>query len=244
MLRGIAAYLRRHHIALFALFFALGGSAVAASTMLPRNSVGTAQIKAGAVTKGKIAKKTLKQLKGNRGLKGARGAAGPLGPQGPQGPQGVQGAVGPSAAYQNYLNGNLAVSTTPATPTTINTLVLPGPGTYLVTASASLFDGATAPSTCTISATIARNGTTVGDHAELGTAHPTAAEYVETNLSTQRLLAVSGASQTITVLAYRNHGAGTCTVFNRELSATLVGSGVGTLSTAAKSAAAVSGPAR
>ena len=241
MLRGILRFARGNTIALIALFIALGGTAVAASNALPKNSVGSAQIKNGAVVKAKIAKKTLKQLKGNKGARGIPGAAGP---QGPQGPQGVQGAVGPSAAYQNYVAANLPVSVTVGSPSTVNTLVLPGPGTYLVTASASLFDGATAPSNCTISVTITRNGTTVGDHAELGTARPATGEYVETNLSTQRLLAVSGASQTIAVLAYRNHGAGTCTLFNRALTATLAGSGAGVLSTAAKAAAAVSGPAR
>src|SRR4051812_34988702 len=105
MLRGIAAYVRRHHIALLALFFALGGSAMAASTMLPKNSVGTAQIKKGAVTKQKIAGKTLAQLKGNKGAQGAPGAAGPQGPAGPQGAQGPAGAPNPNA---NTLNGYAA----------------------------------------------------------------------------------------------------------------------------------------
>src|SRR6476659_6141845 len=78
MLRGIAAYVRRHHIALLALFFALGGTAFAAgNALLPKNSVGTAQLKNGAVVKTKIAKKTLAQLKGNKGAQGAPGPAGP-----------------------------------------------------------------------------------------------------------------------------------------------------------------------
>src|SRR3954454_2620337 len=86
MLRRITAYVGRHHIALLALFFALGGTAFAAgNALLPKNSVGTAQLKKGAVTKQKIAGKTLKQLKGNKGAQGAPGAAGPQGPQGPPG---------------------------------------------------------------------------------------------------------------------------------------------------------------
>lgn len=229
MLRGISAYVRRHHIALLALFFALGGTAFAAgNALLPKNSVGTAQLKNGAVVKTKIAKKTLAQLKGNKGAQGAPGAAGP---QGPAGPQGIQGPVGPSASYQNHVAANLAISTSSATPTTLNTLVLPGPGTYLVMASASVFDGAAAPTNCDISAVITRNGAQVGDHAELGTSLPAAGQYIVGTLSMQRLLTVSGASQTIAVTAYRNHGSGTCTAFNRTLTGTLVGSGVGTLST-------------
>ena len=52
MLRGIAAYLRRHHIALLALFFALGGTAVAASnSLLPKNSVGSKQVINGSLAK-------------------------------------------------------------------------------------------------------------------------------------------------------------------------------------------------
>ena len=47
------AYLKYHHIALIALFVALGGTSYAA-TQLPSNSVGTRQIRAGAVTAQKI----------------------------------------------------------------------------------------------------------------------------------------------------------------------------------------------
>jgi hypothetical protein len=46
-------YVKRHHIGLLALFVALGGTSYAA-TQLPTNSVGTGQIRAGAVTGAKI----------------------------------------------------------------------------------------------------------------------------------------------------------------------------------------------
>jgi hypothetical protein len=46
-------YLRRHHLAIIALFVALGGTSYAA-TQLPANSVGTRQIRAGAVTPSKL----------------------------------------------------------------------------------------------------------------------------------------------------------------------------------------------
>jgi hypothetical protein len=46
-------YLRRHHVGVIALFVALGGTSYAA-TQLPRDSVGTGQIRAGAVTATKI----------------------------------------------------------------------------------------------------------------------------------------------------------------------------------------------
>src|SRR5687768_5805550 len=52
-LAAVGAYVRRHHLALLALMVALGGTAYAAT--LPRKSVGTKQLKTGAVTAKKIA---------------------------------------------------------------------------------------------------------------------------------------------------------------------------------------------
>jgi hypothetical protein len=49
----VLAYLRRHHLAIVALFVALGGTSYAA-TQLPANSVGSRQIRAGAVTPSKL----------------------------------------------------------------------------------------------------------------------------------------------------------------------------------------------
>ena len=65
-------------VAMLALFIALGGAAYAA-TQLPKNSVGTKQLKKGAVTKAKIKPATVEAL---------RGAIGPAGPAGPPGPAG------------------------------------------------------------------------------------------------------------------------------------------------------------
>lgn len=49
------SYLKRHHIGLIALFVALGGTTYAA-TVLPPNSVGPSQIRAGAITPPKLSK--------------------------------------------------------------------------------------------------------------------------------------------------------------------------------------------
>lgn len=103
MLKGMTGYVRRHHIALLALFLALGGTSVAAtSAVLPRNSVGTVQLKNGAVTKKKINKKTVAALRGNRGARGAQGAPGVQGLQGLQGLQGVPGAQGVPGTARAY----------------------------------------------------------------------------------------------------------------------------------------------
>ncbi len=77
-------YVRRHHVGLLALFVALGGTSYAA-VKLPRNSVGTAQIKNRAVTRAKLSTSTVKALKGAKGDTGAAGAAGPAGAKGDPG---------------------------------------------------------------------------------------------------------------------------------------------------------------
>jgi hypothetical protein len=69
-------------------FIVLGGGAYAASS-LPKNSVGTKQLKNGAVTQNKIAKAAQNAL---------RGATGPQGPQGERGAKGEQGPKGTTGA--------------------------------------------------------------------------------------------------------------------------------------------------
>jgi hypothetical protein len=83
-----------------ALFIVLGGTSYAV-TRLPSNSVGTAQLKAGAVTPGKLAKTIIPGLKGSPGSPGAvgpKGDAGQVGAQGSQGIAGLQGVAGPPGA--------------------------------------------------------------------------------------------------------------------------------------------------
>jgi hypothetical protein len=96
------SYVRQHHVALLALFVAMGGTSYAAFK-LPNNSVGSKQIKANAVNSSKVASGSL--LKGDfkagqlpagpQGLKGDKGdpclasdpnCKGPKGDAGPQGP--------------------------------------------------------------------------------------------------------------------------------------------------------------
>jgi hypothetical protein len=76
--RRIAAYLRRNHLALMALFLALAGTSYAA-TSLPKNSVGSRQLKKHAVTPSKVAAKTVQLFKGQTGTQGPRGFRGPPG---------------------------------------------------------------------------------------------------------------------------------------------------------------------
>jgi hypothetical protein len=85
-------------VASVALGVAMTGTGYAAIT-LPRNSVGNKQLKANAVTSGKIRNGTLlaKDFKASslpEGPAGAVGAAGPAGPAGPAGAKGDKGDPG------------------------------------------------------------------------------------------------------------------------------------------------------
>jgi hypothetical protein len=92
-------------VACIGLAIALSGASYAA-VVLPRNSVGTPQLKTNAVVSAKVKDRSLKagdfalgQLPaGPQGPMGATGAAGPAGPQGVTGAQGPQGATATRAA--------------------------------------------------------------------------------------------------------------------------------------------------
>jgi hypothetical protein len=87
MLIVISTYLRRHHVGLLALMVAMGGASYAAVN-LPARSVGTPQLKNGAVTFKKIEPATRGLLQGQTGPAGAVGPAGSAGPPGPAGTTG------------------------------------------------------------------------------------------------------------------------------------------------------------
>jgi Collagen triple helix repeat (20 copies) len=97
MFGSFASYIRQHHVGVLALFIALSGTAYAAT--LPRNSVGTAQLKKDAVTTNKVKNASLL----SQDFKSGQLPAGPRGPQGfpglsvqgPSGPQGAPGFPGP-----------------------------------------------------------------------------------------------------------------------------------------------------
>lgn len=106
---------RRNAVAYLALCVSLGGTSYAA-LKLPRNSVGTKQLRAEAVTGAKVKDRTLLSehfangeiptgeqgaagppgVDGDPGAPGARGADGAAGPIGAAGPAGATGAAGPT----------------------------------------------------------------------------------------------------------------------------------------------------
>jgi hypothetical protein len=111
-------------IAVLALFVALGGTTYAA-TSLPRNSVGTKQLKRGAVTPPKVAQKTIALFKGQTG---------PPGPKGDPGAKGNPGPIGPSHGYSTgFTDSNPVTLTSAGENHTLMTLSVPS-GKYIVIA--------------------------------------------------------------------------------------------------------------
>jgi hypothetical protein len=84
-------------IATLALFLALGGGAAYAASNLGRNSVGSKQLKAGAVTGAKVKDGSLSATDFASGQV-PRGERGPAGDRGAQGERGVPGAAGAAGA--------------------------------------------------------------------------------------------------------------------------------------------------
>jgi hypothetical protein len=81
-------HLRRNGIAYIALFFALGGTTYgAASHLLPKNSVSSAQVVNGSLQRVDLSAATIRALHGARGTRGAEGIQGPQGPPGERGPR-------------------------------------------------------------------------------------------------------------------------------------------------------------
>jgi hypothetical protein len=90
MWRGFGGYLRQHHLAMLALFLALGGTSVAAASWIDG-----AKIKPNSIPKNRLTRSAIAEL---RGAKGPRGIAGPAGPQGPRGATGAPGPAGAAGA--------------------------------------------------------------------------------------------------------------------------------------------------
>jgi hypothetical protein len=92
-------------------FIALaGGTAFAATEMLPKNSVGTKQLAKEAVTPAKLSKASKATLKGPAGAQGATGATGA---QGPKGDIGLTGAAGSAKAWAEISSTGVVVRSSP-----------------------------------------------------------------------------------------------------------------------------------
>jgi hypothetical protein len=99
-------------VAFVALLVALGGTSYAA-LKLPRNSVGSAQIRKNAVTSSKVKARSLRlsdfSPSARTGLDGERGPQGPVGERGPQGePGGGPGGTSTPALFYRSAAGTVA----------------------------------------------------------------------------------------------------------------------------------------
>jgi hypothetical protein len=92
-MHGFARHVRGNLVAYLALFLALTSTGYAASSkLLPRNSVGSAQVINGSLQKADL------NARAAAALRGARGTQGPQGPPGSQGPRGAAGSKGSTGA--------------------------------------------------------------------------------------------------------------------------------------------------
>lgn len=108
--------------------------------VVPKNSVGAAQLRNGAVTSAKLRGDAVTSQKvRNRSLRAVdfaagqipAGPTGPAGPAGPAGQKGTRGEPGPSDGYADVSVGPAAVPTVGAT-TRVATLRIPGAGKFLL----------------------------------------------------------------------------------------------------------------
>ena len=146
MLQLSLAYLRRQHLAVLALFVALGGTSYAAATIgsadIKNNTIQSQDVKQNTLTGADVKDGSLdaKDLNAGTALAGPAGC-GPTGSQGPKGEpgaagapgaEGAQGSAGATNAYVKYL---LNLNFAPGTPLALEgSMALPA-GRYAVTAS-------------------------------------------------------------------------------------------------------------
>lgn len=94
----------RHHLtyanvmATIAVLLTMGGASYAAIA-LPSNSVGTRQLRNGAVTSAKLSRALRRRVFARRAFHLVRGPGGPVGSRGPQGPHGTAGIAGSAVAF-------------------------------------------------------------------------------------------------------------------------------------------------
>ena len=192
-----------------AVFIVLGGGAYAAAK-LPKNSVGTKQIKNRAVTKAKLARGL--STKGAKGDTGARGPGGEQGPQGAQGIQGIQGAQGERGPSSGQVDNGGAGELDTVAPSTLATLSLTG-DSVLTGKTLLVNQGTAATVACSLS--------------QSGAVDPIDISAVTLAAGASQTLTLTGgapASPSAVTFACRNTSGGAVNAQNTRLTAVTVGS--------------------
>ena len=226
-MRKIASHVRGHLVAYLALFFALGGTSMAAANALPRNSVGSPQIKNGSIQKVDISKRTVTALRGARGPRGLQGATGA---KGDKGDKGDTGATGPSASFMSTATADHTIPEPGGgLGTPIASLDLSA-GSYLVQVTGSVTRlGLTAGQGATHTFQIRRDGAFINDAFIQVTTVQGSTGAAVADFAMTKLMTVTG-TQTITLVGFDTTAAGTSSSTQHvSMTATLVGSATGAL---------------
>jgi hypothetical protein len=142
MERKLSSYLRRHHVALLALFVALGGTSYAA-VALPANSVGAKQIRKAAVGPGKLRANAIDSSRvRDKSLLAKDFAPGQL-PAGPPGPTGVIA----TGSDSNDPDPNIDLASSPKTVLSA-TVTTTSKSRIVVTGSVNVSGGASSAAVC------------------------------------------------------------------------------------------------
>lgn len=149
--RRFGRHVRQQFVGYVALFIALGGVSYAA-VALPINSVGSKQIKRGAVKSSDLGKSAVTTGKVKNGSllsadfkpgqlpAGATGPQGATGDTGLTGPKGDKGDVGPTTGFPGS-NTEFAPSTTPDITMTTRTFTLPSAGSLYLHSTGNAYIG-------------------------------------------------------------------------------------------------------
>jgi hypothetical protein len=142
-----------------------GGTAFANEALLPKNSVGSRQVKAGAITPAKLSAASKLTFTGAKGATGDPGPQGPQGDRGPEGPPGLPGLAGDAPFVVDAVSGVQEDSAG----TTSATVMLGGTTSWtpgadqagLLFGKLAYTEGGLAGNSCTLGFRVFDNGTLV-----------------------------------------------------------------------------------
>lgn len=210
MLRGITKYLGRHHVALLALFLALGGTSAYAAASL----INGKQIKPNSIPKNRLTKKAVKQLHGAKGAQGLPGQRGPTGPLGPPNPnastlQGfaatslVRATTATAGGAADPCNANVGTGfnnfqSTTFTNTVSKTVTAPVAGVIVIFGHvASEYSSGSGPGTIRLLGRLAVDGTQRGQEGEASLSSTSASCQEGRTIALDAAVAVTAGNHTV-----------------------------------------------